>query len=153
MSDRSAIEWTEATWNPTTGCDRLSSGCERRRSAGAATEKPARHSRRDTIRLDAHAQLHLLDLLHLLDIVQGALREQHRSDRTDVAGERQEQVLLWRAVTPAGSPRVRVGRTERRSPRQWAGASSCRSVQLGYGVGNVAPTTDAPARLAEPVDQ
>lgn len=28
MSDKSAIEWTEATWNPTTGCDRVSAGCE-----------------------------------------------------------------------------------------------------------------------------
>lgn len=28
MSDRSAIEWTEATWNPVTGCDRVSAGCE-----------------------------------------------------------------------------------------------------------------------------
>src|ERR1700738_3547057 len=28
MGDRSAIEWTEATWNPTTGCDRTSPGCE-----------------------------------------------------------------------------------------------------------------------------
>jgi protein gp37 len=28
VSDRSAIEWTEATWNPTTGCDRVSSGCD-----------------------------------------------------------------------------------------------------------------------------
>jgi protein gp37 len=28
MSDRSAIEWTEATWNPVTGCDRVSSGCD-----------------------------------------------------------------------------------------------------------------------------
>lgn len=28
MSDRSAIEWTEATWNPTTGCDRVSLGCD-----------------------------------------------------------------------------------------------------------------------------
>ncbi|MGW0146789.1 DUF5131 family protein [Streptomyces sp. NPDC003333] len=28
MSDRSAIEWTEATWNPTTGCDRISPGCD-----------------------------------------------------------------------------------------------------------------------------
>ncbi|NEC13184.1 phage Gp37/Gp68 family protein [Streptomyces sp. SID8014] len=28
MSDRSAIEWTEATWNPTTGCDRVSTGCD-----------------------------------------------------------------------------------------------------------------------------
>jgi protein gp37 len=28
MSDKSAIEWTEATWNPTTGCDRVSAGCD-----------------------------------------------------------------------------------------------------------------------------
>ncbi|WP_148589947.1 DUF5131 family protein [Streptomyces sp. WAC01526] len=28
MSDRSGIEWTEATWNPTTGCDRVSPGCD-----------------------------------------------------------------------------------------------------------------------------
>lgn len=28
MADRSSIEWTEATWNPTTGCDRVSSGCD-----------------------------------------------------------------------------------------------------------------------------
>jgi protein gp37 len=28
VADRSAIEWTEATWNPTTGCDRLGSGCD-----------------------------------------------------------------------------------------------------------------------------
>ncbi|MGH6683973.1 MAG: DUF5131 family protein [Pseudolabrys sp.] len=28
MADRSAIEWTEATWNPVTGCDRISSGCD-----------------------------------------------------------------------------------------------------------------------------
>src|SRR6266849_4677551 len=26
--DRSSIEWTEATWNPTTGCDRTSPGCD-----------------------------------------------------------------------------------------------------------------------------
>jgi protein gp37 len=28
MGDRTAIEWTEATWNPTTGCDKTSPGCE-----------------------------------------------------------------------------------------------------------------------------
>jgi protein gp37 len=28
MSDRSRIEWTEATWNPVTGCDRVSTGCD-----------------------------------------------------------------------------------------------------------------------------
>lgn len=28
MSDRSSIEWTQATWNPTTGCSRTSPGCD-----------------------------------------------------------------------------------------------------------------------------
>jgi protein gp37 len=28
MSGSSAIEWTEATWNPVTGCDRISPGCD-----------------------------------------------------------------------------------------------------------------------------
>jgi protein gp37 len=23
-----SIEWTDATWNPTTGCDRVSAGCD-----------------------------------------------------------------------------------------------------------------------------
>lgn len=27
LSDRSRIEWTEATWNPITGCDQVSPGC------------------------------------------------------------------------------------------------------------------------------
>lgn len=27
MSDHSAIEWTETTWNPVTGCDLVSAGC------------------------------------------------------------------------------------------------------------------------------
>ena len=28
MGDRSGIQWTGATWNPTTGCDRTSPGCD-----------------------------------------------------------------------------------------------------------------------------
>jgi protein gp37 len=28
MNARSAIEWTQATWNPVTGCDRISPGCQ-----------------------------------------------------------------------------------------------------------------------------
>jgi len=28
MADKSLIEWTEATWNPTTGCNKISLGCD-----------------------------------------------------------------------------------------------------------------------------
>ena len=28
MGDRSRIEWTDATWNPTTGCTKVSAGCD-----------------------------------------------------------------------------------------------------------------------------
>ncbi len=28
MADRSGIEWTEVTWNPTTGCNKTSPGCD-----------------------------------------------------------------------------------------------------------------------------
>ena len=28
MSDKSAIEWTDATWNPVTGCTKVSKGCK-----------------------------------------------------------------------------------------------------------------------------
>jgi len=28
VADHSAIEWTQATWNPVTGCDRISAGCD-----------------------------------------------------------------------------------------------------------------------------
>ncbi len=30
MLSASTIEWTEITWNPTTGCDRISPGCDNR---------------------------------------------------------------------------------------------------------------------------
>src|SRR5215210_2929595 len=29
MADGSAIEWTQATWNPVTGCSKVSPGCAR----------------------------------------------------------------------------------------------------------------------------
>ena len=28
MATKTGIQWTQVTWNPTTGCDRISSGCD-----------------------------------------------------------------------------------------------------------------------------
>jgi protein gp37 len=28
MTDKSTIEWTDATWNPVTGCTKISPGCD-----------------------------------------------------------------------------------------------------------------------------
>ena len=28
MGDRTGIEWTDATWNPMTGCTKISTGCD-----------------------------------------------------------------------------------------------------------------------------
>ena len=28
MSDSTSIEWTDATWNPVTGCTKISAGCD-----------------------------------------------------------------------------------------------------------------------------
>ncbi len=36
MSDHSEIQWTDATWNPTTGCTKVSPGCALLESAGSS---------------------------------------------------------------------------------------------------------------------
>ncbi|MDP9398284.1 MAG: phage Gp37/Gp68 family protein [Actinomycetota bacterium] len=36
MADGSRIEWTEATWNPSTGCDQISAGCDNCYALGLA---------------------------------------------------------------------------------------------------------------------
>jgi protein gp37 len=39
MGERTAIEWTDATWNPMTGCTRLSAGCDHCYAAVVAERK------------------------------------------------------------------------------------------------------------------
>jgi protein gp37 len=36
MGDKTGIQWTDATWNPTTGCDRVSPGCDNCYALGQA---------------------------------------------------------------------------------------------------------------------
>ena len=50
MSDKTKIEWTQATWNPITGCSVVSPGCQhcyameaRRREAQEPSQPPRTH--------------------------------------------------------------------------------------------------------------
>lgn len=46
MGDKSGIEWTDATWNPSTGCDRISPGCDNCYALTLAKRLKAMHSPR-----------------------------------------------------------------------------------------------------------
>lgn len=55
MSDHSAIEWTEATWNPVTGCTKVSPGCA---NCYIVRTPPFRIARRQFVRGSTGIQLH-----------------------------------------------------------------------------------------------
>lgn len=59
MSQRSKIEWTESTWNPVTGCDRVSSGCDNCYAERLATRLQAMGNPRyrNGFRLTVHEDL------------------------------------------------------------------------------------------------
>ena len=40
MGDHSGIEWTEATWNPVSGCSKISPGCDRCYAEGITRRFP-----------------------------------------------------------------------------------------------------------------
>lgn len=44
MGDRTGIEWTDATWNPTTGCDKVSPGCDHCYAMTVAPRLKAMHA-------------------------------------------------------------------------------------------------------------
>ena len=43
MATGTGIEWTDATWNPVTGCTRVSKGCENCYAATLAARPAPRH--------------------------------------------------------------------------------------------------------------
>lgn len=58
MSDKSAIEWTEATWNPLAGCSLVSPGCKNCYAMGVANrllDKPGTHYEGTTQRVNGKA--------------------------------------------------------------------------------------------------
>lgn len=62
MGDKSAIEWTDATWNPVTGCSKISPGCKNCYAERLAHRLQAMgvHSYRNGFRVTLHpAQLEL----------------------------------------------------------------------------------------------
>jgi len=58
MGDKSAIEWTEATWNPLAGCSLVSPGCKNCYAMGVANrllDKPGTHYHGTTQRVNGKA--------------------------------------------------------------------------------------------------
>ena len=54
MADNSSIEWTDATWNPVTGCTLVSDGCTNCYAAQLAATRLKHHpSRKGLARLNA----------------------------------------------------------------------------------------------------
>ena len=62
MSANSTIEWTEATWNPTTGCTRLSEGCRNCYAAKMAVRLKAMGNPRYAAGFELTLHEDLLDL-------------------------------------------------------------------------------------------
>jgi protein gp37 len=58
MGDRSKIEWTDATWNPVTGCSPVSEGCKHcyaKRNAQGRLRGRVGYDREDPFRVKVHA--------------------------------------------------------------------------------------------------
>jgi protein gp37 len=70
MGDKTGIEWTDATWNPVTGCDRVSPGCDncyaltlaaRLKAMGSANYQTDGHPRTSGPGFGVQCHPHMLD--------------------------------------------------------------------------------------------
>ena len=55
MSDKSVIEWTDATWNPITGCSVISAGCKHCYAMKLAGTRLQHHPSRAGLTVDTKA--------------------------------------------------------------------------------------------------
>jgi protein gp37 len=115
-ADRSAIEWTEATWNPTVGCTKVSPGCDRCYAEAITRRFPRTFPNRFALTLRPHAldiPLHwrrprmvfvnsMSDLFHA-DVPDTYLRDVFDVMRT--ASQHTFQILTKRAERLARSAR------------------------------------------------
>jgi protein gp37 len=62
MASNSPIEWTEATWNPVTGCDKISPGCAHCYAERMARRLQAMRQRNYARGFELTLQPHMLDL-------------------------------------------------------------------------------------------
>ena len=62
MAQRSSIEWTEATWNPVTGCTKISDGCKNCYAERMAVRLQAMGNRNYKNGFRVTLQWHMLDL-------------------------------------------------------------------------------------------
>ena len=62
MSDQTSIEWTDATWNPVTGCHKISPGCKNCYAARLAPRLQAMGNPRYNNGFDVSLHHDLIDL-------------------------------------------------------------------------------------------
>ena len=82
MADKSKIEWTEATWNPILGCDKISPGCKNC------------YAIRTAHRLQANPNPKVAKAFEGLTVIQGG--EPNWTGRVNFVAERLEEPLRWR---------------------------------------------------------
>jgi protein gp37 len=63
MGDKSKIEWTDATWNPVTGCTKVSAGCDHCYAERMARRLKAmgQHRYRNGFKVTCHSEPHVLE--------------------------------------------------------------------------------------------
>ena len=77
MAEQTSIEWTDATWNPITGCTKISPGCKNCYDETIGDPSPGYGESALSERLQYHAAARPSDSSPSLAPTQAHLRQQH----------------------------------------------------------------------------